>query len=106
MKFIAMSRLGASLRWLDTCLQHTGGVTVNLYVVLDLQIRESVGLGERGAPLATGCGRDYGSARHRNTVGHPSHDRCHSEQIQGHQARICKCGGQGYRHGTQREVGT
>ena len=61
----------------------------------------SVGLGERGAPSATGCGRDCGSARHRNTVGHPSHDRCRSEQIQGPQARIHQCGGQRYRHGTQ-----
>ncbi len=41
------------------------------------------------------------SARHRNTVGHPSHDHCRSEQIQGRQARIYKCGGQGYRHCTQ-----
>ena len=46
-----------------------------------------MGLGEMGAPLATGCSRDCGSAWHCNTLGHPSHDPCRTEPIPGCQAR-------------------
>ena len=46
--------------WARANPSHTRkALTSNLYVVLDSQIRESVRLGERGAPSATGCGRGF-----------------------------------------------
>ena len=42
-----------------------------------------MGLGERDAQSATGCGRDCGSARHQDTVGHPSHDRVAPNRYKG-----------------------
>ena len=59
-----------------------------------------MGSSKRGARWQWGAA-EATSAQHRKTAGHPFHHHCRSEPIQGHQVRICKCGGQGYRHGEQ-----
>ena len=69
----------------------------NLYVVFDLQMCQFVGL-VRGARRWTTGESGYRSGLHRIEVWHPSRRTCGSERIQGHEARICKCGAQ--RHDT------